>query len=161
MQLSYNLNRSINAKQIVYRVRRADFAREYCSCRNSRENRQANWGFAETRLEFQLQPRRFRLRRGAENGKSQLCKSITRSHKVSTLPRWLLTRHPRVCAGLHKVSTCEPCDRSKVYTGVTLPSPITHRGELSVLTPNCQRRFICESASPFLGNGMRKMPIHK
>ena len=53
---------------IVYQIRRADFAQKFCFCRIFRENRQANWGFAVTRLEFQLQPRRFRLRRVAENG---------------------------------------------------------------------------------------------
>ena len=53
------------------------------------------------------------------------CKSVTRSHKVSTLPRWLLTPHLRVCAGLHKVSTYEPCDQSKVNTGGSCPKPCT------------------------------------
>ena len=44
---------------ILHQIRRADFAREFCFCRNFVENRQANWGFAATRLEFQLQqPRR-------------------------------------------------------------------------------------------------------
>ena len=36
---------------------------------------------------------------------------------VSTFPRWLFTRHLRVCAGFQKVSTCQPCDQSKMYTG--------------------------------------------
>ena len=54
---------------IVHRIPRADFAREFCFCRNVREKRQANWGFVATRLEFQLQqPRRFRLWRVTENG---------------------------------------------------------------------------------------------
>jgi len=66
---------------IVYRIRRADFAREFCFCRNFRENRQANWGFAATRLEFQLQqPRRFRLWRVAKSG-NQSCVQV--GHKVS------------------------------------------------------------------------------
>ena len=46
--------------------------------------------------------------------KSQLCKFITRSRPCA---RWLLSRQLRVCAGLHKVFTCEPCIRSKVDTG--------------------------------------------
>ena len=73
---------------IVHRIRRAEFAREFCFCRNFRKYRQANWGFAATRLEFQLQqPRRFRLWRVAENGNSQLDTFVqhvfaVRGHKV-------------------------------------------------------------------------------
>ena len=45
--------RAFTSNSKVHRIRRADLAREFCFCRNLRENRQANWGFlAATRLEF-------------------------------------------------------------------------------------------------------------
>ena len=47
---SQSFNPCNNSK--VHRIRRVDFAREFCFCRNFRENRQTNWGFAATRLEF-------------------------------------------------------------------------------------------------------------
>ena len=105
---------------IVHRIRRADFAREFCFfCRNFRENRRANWDFAATGMEFQLQqPIRFRLWRVAENGNHSCARSslsLTRSRPCQA--RWLLTPHLRVCAGLRKVSTYEPYDQSKVDTG--------------------------------------------
>ena len=80
---SFNLPSSV-----VHRIRIADFAREFCFCRNSREHRQANWGFAATGMEFQLQqPRRFRLWRVAENENPQLDTLLqhvfaVRGHKV-------------------------------------------------------------------------------
>ena len=46
----------------------------------------------------------------------KVCKSVTRSHKVSTLPRWLLTPLPSRMCRVAKVSTYEPCDQSKVAT---------------------------------------------
>ena len=64
---------------------------------------------------------------------------------VSTFPRWLFTRHLRVCAGFQKVSTCQPCDQSKMYTGV---SKLTY----CKARPEAAPRPICTKAQRSQGN---------
>ena len=101
-------------------IRRADFAREFAFVAISGKTDKQTGALLRHDWNVSYNPEDSTLESSGKR-KSKLCKSVTRSHKVSTLPRWLLTPHLRVCAGLHWVSTYEPCGQSKMYTGAGKP----------------------------------------